>query len=79
VLHYKVIKEKSDKQKLLIIYIPLIKNSTKLCFKDLIFELKMNFNIEVDEKDLETYFNNNIYEEVKDKQQQILNLGIRYE
>lgn len=39
----------------------------------------MNFNIEVDEKDLETYFSNNIYEEVKDKQQQILNLGIRYE
>lgn len=76
-----IINNKSDKQKLLQIYIPLIKqlNHSNINYNEIIQQLKTNFNQDFKISDLITYYEPYYWEEVLDLQQQMYNLGIKYE
>lgn len=76
-----IINNKSDKQKLLQIYIPIIKqnNYSNIDYNEIIQQLKTNFNQDFELSDLVTYYEPYYWEEVLDLKQQMCNLGIRYE
>jgi broad specificity polyphosphatase/5'/3'-nucleotidase SurE len=76
-----IINNKSDKQKLLQIYIPLIKqnNYSNIDYNEIIQQLKTNFNQDFELSDLVTYYEPYYWEEVLDLKQQMYNLDIRYE
>lgn len=78
----KVIKNKSDKQKLLNIYIPIIQDYSKnmiLSYNELKKQLLLNFNMDVTIEDIRLYFEPTINEEVDDLLLMSKNLNLFYE
>lgn len=79
-LNYKLLQNKSDRQKLLAIFIPLINAENKnMSFEIIIQKLKFDFNFDATVDDLMLYYEPTIVEEVEDLQQTMLNLGIQYD
>jgi hypothetical protein len=77
-LTYKILKDKSDIQKTLQIYIPIIQDLNKninISYREMILQLKINFNHNVNFEDIKLYFETY---ETTDLKQQIKNLGIQY-
>ncbi len=75
------INNKSDIQKILNIYIPIIRDYTKnmvLSYNEIQRQLKIEFNIVVTLEDVLLYFETTINEEKEDLKQQVKNLGVGY-
>jgi hypothetical protein len=75
------ISKKTDKQKLLEIYVPIIQDYSediKLSYNEIIRQLKVNFNFDATIDDIYLYFEPTIFEETEDLELTIKNNGLIY-